>query len=105
MAHRAVDIKTSYFKSLFVSSAPALFRIGSASLHRPLDARPIPRSAALEVPSAGVFAFTCALAVTHKNVTATAIMPLRNRSEIANAGSIAFARSISSRLIDRQLRH
>jgi hypothetical protein len=43
--------------------------------------------------------------VTHTNVTATATsIRLRNPSEIAKTTCIAFARSISSRVIDRQLR-
>jgi len=70
MAHRAIDIKTSYFKSLFVVSALAFFNTGSASRHLPLDASEIPRSAALELLPGGAFGFACAFAAMPNNITA-----------------------------------
>jgi hypothetical protein len=104
MAQRAVDIRTSYFKSLVAISALAFLRIGNASLHRPLDAKAIPRSAPLEPPVDGAFEFACPFAATHNKITTRVSVGLWNRSAIGSTGFITFARSISPHLSNRQLR-
>ena len=102
VAQRAIDINTSYFSFLSVIWATAFFKIGTASAHRPFNARLIPRSAPLEVALAGAFEVTCAIPALHgRRIDAEMRIHLQR---ISGTESMVIARSISPALIDRQPR-
>src|SRR5258708_38560341 len=96
MAHRAIDISTSYLSSLFVTSSEAFFNNINASLHRPFVARLIPCSAKEEASVTGAFGRSCALDHPHINAKTPETMQTRNISDMKIVGSTSTTpRSIS----------